>query len=641
MTIHAPSPMRALLPIFIALLCLLALAPHACAQEGAPQVTVRFVVAPVRSGPGAIHPIIGRATLGQRYTVTGRDAVSQWWQVDFGGKPGWIYAHLVDADAAAASVKVTTVVAAPAAAKTPAATPAAAKAPAAAPTAAKTTTLAGQPLPSYQESVTLGDGTTYPLRGHTIAGWGYELVDESQDFDVLLNRDIFGVFLNRLSPDLLKTHPKGVRVTFRDAEPGIDYPARYRHSGGFGDGESAYVVVHPCATTHEEHNKIWPNEQVSCDVTLVAPGPGLTDITVAATALGFARSMRGDNGYTPVYSEEPFGLLGRATREAESGQWRWIDPFLQVVSLKPVAAAAPPAAAPAAKGPLPPATGHIAFTRTRDLNGPTPAGLSDIAVVDVRTGEVRVVAQNGRQPDMRNDGRIVFNGEGGGRDDLQVVQPDGGNLAAISMHPEDSAPAWSGGNSLAFHSTLAGGTDRIFVQWNGDQRAEPQYLEIDNGANLGPFTGRYPVWVGGRIAYSGCNSWATGSACGIYIVDVDALMRTKQAAKSGMLLLTQQPQDRPTDVLGDTILFSSLKTGDWDVFTVPATGGKARNLTNSLSLDLGGAYSPDGNYIAFMSNRDGWGIWVMEADGANPRLLVAVPEGFGKLWDQDRLSWGP
>lgn len=42
-----------------------------------------------------------------------------------------------------------------------------------------------------------------------------------------------------------------------------------------------------------------------------------------------------------------------------------------------------------------------------------------------------------------------------------------------------------------------------------------------------------------------------------------------------------------------------------------------------------------------MSNRDGWGIWVMEADGANPRLLVAVSEGLGKLWDQDCLSWGP
>ena len=57
---------------------------------------------------------------------------------------------------------------------------------------------------------------------------------------------------------------------------------------------------------------------------------------------------------------------------------------------------------------------------------------------------------------------------------------------------------------------------------------------------------------------------------------------------------------------------------------------------------MGGTFSPDGNYIAFMSDRGGgWGIWIMEADGANPRQLVAVPEGFGKLFDQDRVSWGP
>ena len=67
------------------------------------------------------------------------------------------------------------------------------------------------------------------------------------------------------------------------------------------------------------------------------------------------------------------------------------------------------------KGPLPPPSGRIAFTRGRDYNAPIPAGYNDIAVVDVKTGEVRVVAQYGRQPDMRSDGRIVFNGEGGGR----------------------------------------------------------------------------------------------------------------------------------------------------------------------------------------------------------------------------------
>lgn len=588
----------------------------------------------VRSGPGTTYPVIGAAKKGQQYTVTGRDAQTQWWQVDFNGRQGWIFGSLVQANAAALAVEVVQNIAPPsqAAARSIASKSATAK------LAATPIPPAGPPLPPYVDVITLDASTGYPVRGRSIAGWSYEFLDESTNYDVLINRDIFGLFLNQLWPDLLKLHPKGVRISFKDADPAVDYPKRYQWSGGFGDGESAYVVVHPCVTTHEEHNSIWQNELVTCDITLVSPGPGLTDIAITATALGPSKAISGAN---PVFTQAPFTHLGKATRDAESGQWRWADPFLTIVSLKPapVVPATATGAVSAAKGPLPPATGHIAFTRTRDNNGPTPAGINDIAIVDVKTGQIRVLAQNGRQPDVRNDGRIVFNGEGGGRDDLQVVEADGSNLRPISIHPEDSAPSWSDGGSLAFHSAMAGGTDRIFVQWNGDQRGEPQYLEVDNGSNLRPFTGRYPVWVGDRIAYTGCDEWAKRSVCGLRIVDIGILMSTK--GSGAVKLLTQVPEDRPTDVAGDAILFSSPRTGDWDIYVIPVSGGKVRNLTSSPSLDLGGTFSPDGNYIAFMSNRSGWGIWIMEADGANPRLLVAVPEGFGKLWDQDRLSWGP
>ena len=106
--------------------------------------------------------------------------------------------------------------------------------------------------------------------------------------------------------------------------------------------------------------------------------------------------------------------------------------------------------------------------------------------------------------------------------------------------------------------------------------------------------------------------------------------------------LTTNPSDQPTDAFGQTILFASPKSGNWDVYTIQASGGKAQNLTNSPSQDLGASFSPDGNYIAFMSDRGGgWGIWIMEADGANARELLPVQQGFGNLWNQERVSWGP
>jgi hypothetical protein len=588
-----------------------------------PVATISSAVANVRSGPGMGYPLLGQAKKGERLAITGRNAASSWWQVDFRGKPGWIAASLAQAGPGAAQVKV---VASPPLPRAPAAKPV---------PAAGAPTPAGPALPPYQEAVTLGEGTAYPLRARSVTGWGYELVDKSADYDLLVNRDIFGAFLNQLWPDLLKQHPKGIRITFTDPVPGVNYQGSWR---GFGDGESGWVADVGCSTTHEEHNTIWPNELVECNITLVSPGPGLTDLAIAAAVLGYGRAENGS--FSPVFDREPFTLLGKPVRDIDSGQWRWSDPFLQVVSLKPVAAPAAAAAPAAPKGPLPPPSGRIAFTRGRDYNAPIPAGYNDIAVVDVKTGEVRVVAQFGRQPDMRNDGRIVFNGEGGGREDLHTVEPDGSNLTQIGAHPEDSYPSWSDGAVVAFHSQLAGPQDRIFVQWNTQGREEPVYLEVDSGSNMRPFTGRFPVWVSGRIAYSGCDEWANRSNCGLRIVDVAALMRSR--SRSNVELLTSNPEDRPTDVYGETILFASPKAGNWDLYTIPAAGGKARNLTQSPGQELGGTFSPDGNYIAFMSDRGGgWGIWIMEADGANPRQLIAVPEGFGKLFDQDRVSWGP
>jgi Tol biopolymer transport system component len=254
-------------------------------------------------------------------------------------------------------------------------------------------------------------------------------------------------------------------------------------------------------------------------------------------------------------------------------------------------------------------------------------------MVDVTSGAIRVVAENGRQPDVRNDGRIAFNGVGGGRDDLQTVSPDGRSLAALSVHPEDSAPRWSDdGTSVAFHSALAGGdNDRLFIQPDASHREEPMHLQYGNS----PLYGRYPFWTSDGLGYSGC----IGGGCGIWVTGLKWAPKISQTFRRQ---LTTFPEDRVTDIHGDTIVFTSPRTGSWELYSMSAMGGKSRNLTNSPSQDLGGTFSPDGAYIAFMSDRGGgWGIWIMEADGAGPRLLATVPQGFGQEWSAERLSWGP
>lgn len=51
----------------------------------------------VRAGPGTEYPVVGGATLGQEFAVTGKNADGDWWQIDLEGLPGWIFAPYVTA----------------------------------------------------------------------------------------------------------------------------------------------------------------------------------------------------------------------------------------------------------------------------------------------------------------------------------------------------------------------------------------------------------------------------------------------------------------------------------------------------------------------------------------------------------------
>jgi Tol biopolymer transport system component len=91
--------------------------------------------------------------------------------------------------------------------------------------------------------------------------------------------------------------------------------------------------------------------------------------------------------------------------------------------------------------------------------------------------------------------------------------------------------------------------------------------------------------------------------------------------------IDQEPAWSPD---GQHIAFSSNRAGRisghalaMDIFVMNADGSDPRNLTDSATFDTSPAWSPDGSHIAFQSDRDGnWEIYVMEADGSNPRNLT-------------------
>jgi serine/threonine protein kinase/Tol biopolymer transport system component len=93
------------------------------------------------------------------------------------------------------------------------------------------------------------------------------------------------------------------------------------------------------------------------------------------------------------------------------------------------------------------------------------------------------------------------------------------------------------------------------------------------------------------------------------------------------------------------LAFAKLPIADADIWRLELSGGRWNHkpptrLISSTRLEHTPAYSPDGQRIAFASNRSGgWEIWVCDSDGSNPVQLTSFgrPDG-GEVANP---SWSP
>jgi TolB protein len=89
----------------------------------------------------------------------------------------------------------------------------------------------------------------------------------------------------------------------------------------------------------------------------------------------------------------------------------------------------------------------------------------------------------------------------------------------------------------------------------------------------------------------------------------------------------------------------SARDGNWEVYAVNLDGSGLKRLTNNSANDGLPTWSPDGQSIAFVSDRSGeWAIWVMDRDGDNARKLFDLGGGYGigaHDWVTERISWSP
>ncbi|MDQ7030118.1 MAG: protein kinase, partial [Ardenticatenia bacterium] len=256
----------------------------------------------------------------------------------------------------------------------------------------------------------------------------------------------------------------------------------------------------------------------------------------------------------------------------------------------------------------PPLTGYLAFTLV------DPATGAPSVYVSTPDGQQRWrVATYARQPAISNDRRVAVNGQGGGRDTIWIYNLDGSLPVQVGTHPEDAFPSWSPtSNRLVMSSTLHGDKrSRIYMYTNFTPQTDPELFMYGSYEMFG----RYPTWFDNwQIAFNGCNYWDTGSLCGLYVLDsTGGLPR---------YLVGTEANDLAADYYGDQVVFMSPRTGNWDVFVVPFAGGTPRNLTNHPANDGLPTWSPDGRWVAFLSDREGhWAIWAVRPDGSGLRKL--------------------
>ncbi len=85
---------------------------------------------------------------------------------------------------------------------------------------------------------------------------------------------------------------------------------------------------------------------------------------------------------------------------------------------------------------------------------------------------------------------------------------------------------------------------------------------------------------------------------------------------------------------GSRVVYESRSGGDGDIYSQRVGGFNAMNLTpNSDANETAPALSPDGELIAFQSDRAGGGIYIMGATGESPRRLTEF--GFDPAWSPD------
>lgn len=211
-------------------------------------------------------------------------------------------------------------------------------------------------------------------------------------------------------------------------------------------------------------------------------------------------------------------------------------------------------------------------------------------------------------PDSRS---ILYRSARTGTEDLWIADVNTGELRQLTNDLRaDSAGRWSpDGQWIAFFSSR-GGQDDVWIV---------------------PSTGGDAIRVTDDRALEATLTWSPDGRSLSFVRDTAVTQVHAASADGGETRLLSFP-DHPAfwsriSPDGQSVLFTSARSGNQDVWVAPLAGGAPRPVTTSAVEDNQGTWSPDGKLIAFTSTRGGSaGIYVVADTGGEARLVADWPD---------------
>jgi tetratricopeptide (TPR) repeat protein len=251
----------------------------------------------------------------------------------------------------------------------------------------------------------------------------------------------------------------------------------------------------------------------------------------------------------------------------------------------------------------------------------------DIYVVDLSLGEAELLQELASQPAFASGGsRLAFRNHDPNHLGLDLVAPGTSELHELTVHAEDSRPAWSpDAKQIAFASNKHGDRRwRIYGISPGEVRGEGEEWAL----------GRMPSWApdNSRVAYHGCDE--RGDNCGVWAMTAGGLRPVQ---------LTTHPSDTAPSWSpdGSQVAFISSRSGNWEIYVVDVATGVESRLTDHAAADVAPAWSPDGRRLAYLSNRNGsWAVYVLDIRSGSVQKAINTGDAYPEPVSE-RLSWVP